>query len=1487
MKKFNSRLQVFMRLLSIVGIFCCTHAWSQTDGIPRGAQLPYKRYESEDGTRGGAASLQSAPTYDYTQIASEASNQKYVSLPSNGSYVEWTTTQLAQGVNMRFTMPDNATGTGLTGALSLYVNGALVKTMNLTSRWAYQYFHGSETEPVQQPGGKTFMRFDEIHFRLDNAIPQGSTIRVVKENGDALTYGVDFLELEPVPVALSAPANSLSVTSYGAVANDQTDDLAAFYACISAAQAQGKSVYIPAGRFILADRLDLNVTNMKIQGAGIWYTEIFFSTDLQFTGGILARSSGVEISDFSLNTQNNDRFHYGETNPKYSNVAGEPYKIYKGFMGTYGTGSRIHDVWVEHFECGFWIAGYDPPYPIDITNDLIITRARIRNNYADGVNFCQGTSNSVVEYSSVRNSGDDGLAMWPNNFQGAPQERNNIFRYNTIENTWRAGGIAIFGGTGHQIYRCIIKDGVAGSAIRFTNDFPGYTFEQSGAPIVATDNYIVSCGTSYDLWDRKRGAIELFTPQGIYDVEFNNTQIINSQRHAIQLYGSIQNMKFNDTKIDGTGVDAFVDQPTMDDWGGFGILAQANGNVTFNKISFNRLESGEVKNHNQAFTITIIAGNVPLTGIALAPAAVSISQGKTANLSVTYSPTNATQKGITWTTSNASVATVTAAGTGIATVTGVGVGTATITATSTDGSFTKTSTITVTPAVNITATDASAGEGGNVGVFNIATAGITSNVTVSYTVSGTASSGDYTASPALTGSITLTPAAPSQNITITPVDDSAFEGPETLQLTLQPGTGYTLGGNTTASITISDNENPPCTAPVVALVSGTAPVINQTIEAAWSAAPSKTISNVTLGALPGDYSGKWRALYNSSNLYFLVEVNDATRTNDSGANWWEDDVVEIFIDGNNSKGTSYDGQNDFQLGFRWNDAGIKVGGNSVTNTAGIAFNMYATASGYNLEVSIPWTTIGVTPVLGNTIGLDVQVDDDDNGGVRDSQMASFATGTNAWSTPGVFGTVYLTTCGGPVNQPPVVNAGADKNLAAGTTSTTLPATASDPEGSALTYTWTKVSGPTATITNGTTATATVSGLTNGNTYVFQLTVSDGSLTASDQVQVTVASSNVAVTGVTVSPASATLSVGGTQALTATIAPANATNKNVTWTTSNASVATVNTSGLVTAVASGTATITVTTQDGNRTATSAITVSSGPQTDPPGVITAYKTASAVTVNGNLSESNWNVTRTVTKNVIGTGNNTVTFGVLWDNTNLYIGVKVLDANLVNDGGDVWENDAVEIYIDANNNKLTSYDGKDNQFIKNYNSTTLLTKFAVTGVQHAWAAISGGYSVELAIPWSQLNISPVGGTTLGIDIGYDDDDNGGARDTQTVWNGTIDNYQNTSAFGSLVLNNASGQAGGRMSSPVVGDETLLADEDFVSVYPNPARAAQATLRVREIKSSASYQLISANGQVIQQHELKQPETTVDLSNAKAGLYLIKVIVDKKVVHKKLMVE
>ena len=126
---------------------------------------------------------------------------------------------------------------------------------------------------------------------------------------------------------------------------------------------------------------------------------------------------------------------------------------------------------------------------------------------------------------------------------------------------------------------------------------------------------------------------------------------------------------------------------------------------------------------------------------------------------------------------------------------------------------------------------------------------------------------------------------------------------------------------------------------------------------------------------------------------------------------------------------------------------------------------------------------------------------------------------------------------------------------------------------------------------------------------------DGSSAWYNEENVKLASATVAVTGVTVAPAALTLEVGQTGALTATVAPATATNKAVTWTSSAPAIATVDASGTVKGIAPGTATITVKTADGGKTATCAVTVkeAAAPPVKVTGITLNY---SSITVNGDL-------------------------------------------------------------------------------------------------------------------------------------------------------------------------------------------------------------------------------------------------------------------------------
>lgn len=111
----------------------------------------------------------------------------------------------------------------------------------------------------------------------------------------------------------------------------------------------------------------------------------------------------------------------------------------------------------------------------------------------------------------------------------------------------------------------------------------------------------------------------------------------------------------------------------------------------------------------------------------------------------------------------------------------------------------------------------------------------------------------------------------------------------------------------------------------------------------------------------------------------------------------------------------------------------------------------------------------------------------------------------------------------------------------------------------------------------------VTAVGNGTANITVTTVSGGR-TATCKVTV-----SIAPTSVSLDKTSATLKEGASLTLKATVSPSNAANKNVTWKSDNTNIATVDVNGKVTAVSSGTATITVTTVVGGKTAKCTIVV----------------------------------------------------------------------------------------------------------------------------------------------------------------------------------------------------------------------------------------------------------------------------------------------------------
>jgi len=188
-----------------------------------------------------------------------------------------------------------------------------------------------------------------------------------------------------------------------------------------------------------------------------------------------------------------------------------------------------------------------------------------------------------------------------------------------------------------------------------------------------------------------------------------------------------------------------------------------------------------------------------------------------------------------------------------------------------------------------------------------------------------------------------------------------------------------------------------------------APVIDGTADALWLNPDSKEIwaENVILPTVsgPADLSGSLKLLWDNDYVYFYAEVTDDVKQNDS-QNSYEDDAIEIYFDINNDKATSY-GANDVQYSFGWNDGTVVGALPSGRSVAGIVYTAVSTAEGYNVEGRIPWTTLQSSPLVGQLIGIEFMINDDDNGGGRDGKLAWNATTDDAWQNPSLFGTGIL------------------------------------------------------------------------------------------------------------------------------------------------------------------------------------------------------------------------------------------------------------------------------------------------------------------------------------------------------------------------------------------------------------------------------------------------------------------------------------------------
>jgi len=250
-------------------------------------------------------------------------------------------------------------------------------------------------------------------------------------------------------------------------------------------------------------------------------------------------SSNVHLSNFAIEGDVRERIDTDQVNG----------------VGGALSDSTIDGLYVHHTKVGLW---FDGPM-----NNLIVRNTIVADVIADGINFRRGVTNSRVENSFFRNTGDDGMAMWSHNVStvATDADANNVFDHNTVQTPTLANGIAVYGGRDNTVSNNLVADPIReGSGLhagqRFSSTpFTGY--------LKFTNNTTVRAGTFELNWNIGLGAIWLFALEGSLsaDIQVSGDIFLQSTYNAIMLVSdwpvkdlyTITNAHFKDIKVDGTG----------------------------------------------------------------------------------------------------------------------------------------------------------------------------------------------------------------------------------------------------------------------------------------------------------------------------------------------------------------------------------------------------------------------------------------------------------------------------------------------------------------------------------------------------------------------------------------------------------------------------------------------------------------------------------------------------------------------------------------------------------------------------------------------------------------------------------------------------------------------------------------------------------------------------------------------------------------------
>ncbi|WP_051815523.1 right-handed parallel beta-helix repeat-containing protein [Glycomyces tenuis] len=511
-----------------------------------GAELPYTEYEAEDAATNATVL---GPDRTYRTVASEASGRQAVRLDQTGEYVEFTLTEPANSLVLRYSIPDSADGSGLTAPLGLYIDGRKHTDLELTS--AYSWVYGQYPFPNDPSQGLAHRFFDETRTLLD-PLPAGTVLRLEKDAAStAAHYDIDLIDTEQVGSPSPRPAGLVDIADHGAVPDDGADDTAAIRSAVAAAQSAGTGVWVGEGRFTITERIQVN--GIEVRGAGPWHSVL---EGADGRGGIEPTGGTVTIADLMID---GDVRHRDPDDQITTDTAVE---------GVFGPGSVVSNVWIEHAKVGMWIHNG--------TDGLTVTGVRVRNTFADGIHLNGGTSDTVVEQSHIRGTGDDALAMWSN----GTAVSNSSFRHNTVQTPNLANGIAIYGGHGNSAVGNLIADTVTASAgIAVSTRFDPVPF--SGETLIE-GNTLVRAGGLEPNWNSRFGALWIYADTSDITAPVTvRDMVVRDSTYAGILMSwqrQITNVTFEDVVIDGTGT--------------WGIEIQATGSASFTDVDVSGTGSG-------------------------------------------------------------------------------------------------------------------------------------------------------------------------------------------------------------------------------------------------------------------------------------------------------------------------------------------------------------------------------------------------------------------------------------------------------------------------------------------------------------------------------------------------------------------------------------------------------------------------------------------------------------------------------------------------------------------------------------------------------------------------------------------------------------------------------------------------------------------------------------------------------------------------------